>query len=672
MLKNMKIGQKITTLSLFMIIFIVLIGSVSIITNSILKKQLDAFNKTQLPSIALLLEADRDYHQRLVAERSMIFANPNDPIFEKLKKDFSENYDQANTRWDKYLAMQEANSHQEYYDNYKKLRDEWKPVSDKVFDLAMQNTPESKAEAINLSVNEGETKFQAMRDVIDGLQGETYKDIENIVKKSDRMVTISFGLTIFSALLSIILGILLSLSIGKQITRPVKFVVHSLKDISEGEGDLTKRLDIISNDEIGELSANFNKFVDKIQKLIRVIKENVDSMFASSEELSSFSHELAGASQEMSSQVSVVANTTEEINQNSTKISTSTDNTARNVKVVTASVVEMSHNINTVAAAAEQASTNVNNIIKEINEVNRNIRDVVQKIDGISQNTNTSASAVEEMSVSLREVAKSTANASGISNKANVKAQETYRIMEELKRNVKEIGNVIKIINDISDQTNMLALNATIEAASAGEAGKGFAVVANEVKELAKQTVEATSKIQDKISEMQQSSDTTVASLNDVRIIIEELNQINNKIATTVDEQSSTVTEISTSIARAASNAADVSRFAEVISHSTENIDKNINEMGSGINEIANNAATTSDSAHLVAHNSEELNQGVDEISRNTSEIASGLHGITFNINNVKEVASDTAKGSENLLNASNYLSELANNIKKLVDQFKV
>ena len=99
---------------------------------------------------------------------------------------------------------------------------------------------------------------------------------------------------------------------------------------------------------------------------------------------------------------------------------------------------------------------------------------------------------------------------SDISEDANNQAEKTSEIMDKLQNSAQEVSKVIKIINDIADQTNMLALNATIEAASAGDAGKGFAVVANEVKELAKQTSDATEKIAYQIDEMQKAAEESV------------------------------------------------------------------------------------------------------------------------------------------------------------------
>ena len=129
------------------------------------------------------------------------------------------------------------------------------------------------------------------------------------------------------------------------------------------------------------------------------------------------------------------------------------------------------------------------------------------------------------MSSSLNEVSKNCQKESQIAANANNQAKSTRDLMERLGVSSKEIGKVIEVINDIADQTNLLALNATIEAASAGEAGKGFAVVANEVKELAKQTAQATDQIGRQIEEMQNNTGNAVAAIEDITKIIEEIKQ---------------------------------------------------------------------------------------------------------------------------------------------------
>ena len=115
----------------------------------------------------------------------------------------------------------------------------------------------------------------------------------------------------------------------------------------------------------------------------------------------------------------------------------------------------------------------------------------------------------------------------------------------------RQIGKIVNVISDIADQTNMLALNASIEAAGAGEAGKGFAVVANEVKELAKQTAEATEEISQQIEDMQFNITCAVGSMETITDVTKEITHITNTIAAAVTEQSAITGEISNSIVRA-------------------------------------------------------------------------------------------------------------------------
>ena len=478
---------------------------------------------------------------------------------------------------------------------------------------------------------------------------------------------------IFLFSIIVLIGVILILTvINSTIIKPINRLENLSRDLAEGDGDLTRRLDYDSKDELGELSSHFNNFVEKIHKIIKELAENANTLYCSSESLAKLSSLLATASVDMSTQIDTVATATEEISINNNLISTSSEQAASSVRTVASASVQMSANVNTVAAATEQASVNLSSIISEVGQVNYSINEIVDKINEVSNNAITSASAIEKMSVSIHEVAKITNNASEISNIADTRAHETSKIMEGLRQSVSDIDYVVKVINDISDQTNMLALNATIEAANAGEAGKGFAVVANEVKELAKQTVEATSKIQAKISQMQESTITTVDSLVLVKDIIAKLKSINIEIASSVDVQSVTVNEISGSITTVAKNIEVISHFSEDISSSTNRIDKNLAELGQGINEIARNASETSLAANDVAKNSEEVSVGVDDIARNTSEISNGVTEIAESVSGINVTAQETTSNAENLKNASNNLNNVAQSIKNLVDQFRV
>jgi methyl-accepting chemotaxis protein len=164
------------------------------------------------------------------------------------------------------------------------------------------------------------------------------------------------------------------------------------------------------------------------------------------------------------------------------------------------------------------------------------------------------------MGASIKEIAKNTSEATRIATAAVSTAESTNATIQKLGQSSAEIGQVIKVITTIAQQTNLLALNATIEAARAGEAGKGFAVVANEVKELAKETAKATEDISGKIEAIQSDTKAAVEAIGEIGTVINQINDIQNTIASAVEEQSATTNEISRNLAEAAKGGMDITR----------------------------------------------------------------------------------------------------------------
>ncbi|BHH82832.1 methyl-accepting chemotaxis protein [Desulforhopalus sp. 52FAK] len=390
-------------------------------------------------------------------------------------------------------------------------------------------------------------------DNIDAYKAQMNENIQTQVSKNLTTMLISAGI-IFVGIITLCLFIVFGL------VNALKLMIVNFKDIAEGEGDLTKRIEIKSKDEIAELAGWFNIFIEKLQGIISSISKNTQTISDEAVTLSSVANDLSSNSQDTSQRSDTVATAAE----------------------------EMSSNLNNVAAAMEESTTNTSMV----------------------------ASAAEEMTATINEIAINSSQAHDISEKAVVQAETTSQRMAKLGSSANAISKVTETITEISEQTNLLALNATIEAARAGEAGKGFAVVANEIKELAKQTAEATLDIKNKIEDVQQTTDNTVTDIEEITTVINSVNEIVATITTAVGEQTK----------------------------ATEEIAMNINQAADGLGEVNENVSQISVVASTITSEIALVNQATGEVSTSSSQV---------------EVSSTD-------------LQNLAGELKSLVDMFKI
>lgn len=261
-------------------------------------------------------------------------------------------------------------------------------------------------------------------------------------------------------------------------------------------GDLTGQIAVNSEDEVGDLAKALNKMVKDLNRMFKGVMNNSHTLNGSSSTMLDFSEKMAGEADEMSERTVTVASAAE----------------------------EMSVNMQSVASSMEQAATNVQLV----------------------------AAATEEMDTTTREIGDQLSTATTITKQAVEDSDWVSKSMETLGAAAMEINKVTEVITEISEQTNLLALNATIEAARAGEAGKGFAVVANEIKELARQTADATGEIKSKIAGVQNSTDTSVEQIAAITAIIAKVNEIVISINSSVSQQSTATSEIAENVGQVA------------------------------------------------------------------------------------------------------------------------
>ena len=341
------------------------------------------------------------------------------------------------------------------------------------------------------------------------------------------------------------------LLVTHSVSNPVRNTVEVIKKIAKG--DLTQTIPVHGKDEIGQLASSLNEMTTDLRQAMTQIGHNAGSLSSSSVQLNSTAQQLATGAEQTTEQSAMVASSAEELSVNMKNMSDSAANMSENIRVVSTSLDQMTEAIGEVATSAE--------------------------------------------------------NAAQVADRAANLASESNRNISELNVASGEIGNVLDIILDIAEQTNLLALNATIEAARAGEAGKGFAVVANEVKDLARQTAEATEDIGKRIKAIQSTTGLAVDSIAEIEEVVKQVNDFSRTIASAVEEQSATTQEISRNIAQTAEASQVVSNNVEEMSIATSEITGNIVKVDANAKTNAQNASETYAAGETMNRLSRELQE---------------------------------------------------------------
>ncbi|MBB4267155.1 methyl-accepting chemotaxis protein [Roseospira visakhapatnamensis] len=358
-------------------------------------------------------------------------------------------------------------------------------------------------------------------------------------------------LLVGGAALSLVLGVVGAMLIGRSIVRPIKAITSVMQRLARN--DLMVEVPgRARRDEIGAMAAAVEIFKENSQKIDHMQAEQTAEARRNARRVKTEMMALTNAlDDEVRSAVTVVRN---------------------QVIVMHAAAVRMADAVSHTEDGANAAS---------------------QASQASSASVDAVAAAAEEMASSIGEISRQVSGASGIAHRAAEQAESTNDRIQGLARAADQIGAVVNMISDIAKQTNLLALNATIEAARAGEAGKGFAVVANEVKTLASQTSRATETIGTEIGGMQAATREAVEAIVEIVRVIGEINEITTAVSAAIEEQTAATGAITENARQAA--------------HSTQNASDNIEA-------VSESADTTGSTAREVRQASEDVRERVEQM----------------------------------------------------------
>jgi methyl-accepting chemotaxis protein len=490
---------------------------------------------------------------------------------------------------------------------------------------------------------------------------------------------------------------------------PVRHMVDVAAAVAKG--DLSRNLEIASEDEIGVLAQSLNQMVNNLRPIVdsiqetsvqvassageisanaRLITQGAQSQAQAAEETSTSMEEMAASIQTVAGNAQSLATHVEETSSSITEMGASIEQVAKSSAILASNVTEASATIEEMTVSIDQMARNLENLAGTVTDTSATVEEMTTFIASVARNAETlsqaahkTSSTVTEMASAVSDVAKIAEEADRISRRASEDArtgdeavgrtivgmktisetmENTARVITGLGRRSQEIGKILEVIEEIADQTNLLALNAAIEAARAGEAGRGFAVVADEVRKLAERSVEATKEIGEVIRQVQQETTDAVETAKAGAAETKDGITLADKAGLALRSIIDSVTRSSQLMAQIASATAKQSQASAEVLQTVSNM----------------NAATTqvTTAVHEQAEGSKQIRQAMENINRvmtqaafSTKEQAAGGRQVRVAVESINRIASQVGIATKEQADGSRQIVRAVDNMNRMTQQ---